>query len=66
MEKPMNRFFALLMLAGSALLLTGCPDTKLPTPTPMVPKPKAQETAHRLMPDKIAALHRPATGGPLE
>ena len=31
----------LIPLACIALLLSGCPDTKLPKPTPMVPAPKA-------------------------
>lgn len=42
----MNHFFATLSLACAAMLLSGCPDTKLPDPNPMVPKPKAQAMAH--------------------
>ena len=38
----MKRFFPLTF---AALLLCGCPDTKLPKPTPMVPEPKAVGTS---------------------
>lgn len=31
----------LYLLAGMVLLLSACPDTKLPTPKPKVPEPKA-------------------------
>ena len=34
-----------LPLACAALLLSGCPDTKLPTPSPTVPTPKANVAA---------------------
>ncbi|MBG6073138.1 hypothetical protein IWX87_002909 [Polaromonas sp. CG_9.7] len=39
-----KRLFLVPPLACAALLLSGCPDAKLPTPTPMVPTPKAQLT----------------------
>ena len=31
----------LISITFSALLLCGCPEAKLPKPTPMVPEPKA-------------------------
>lgn len=31
----------LCLVAGAVMLLSACPDTKLPTPTPKVPEPKA-------------------------
>ena len=34
----MKRFIPFTFIA---LLLSGCPDAKLPKPTPMVPEPKA-------------------------
>lgn len=37
----MKRIFLGVPLACAALLLSGCPDTKLPNPTPKVPEPKA-------------------------
>ena len=37
----MKRIFLGIPLACAALLLSGCPDTKLPNPTPKVPEPKA-------------------------
>ncbi len=37
----MKRLFPLTFVA---MLLCGCPDAKLPKPTPMVPKPKAAAT----------------------
>ncbi|CDS49015.1 hypothetical protein [Polaromonas sp. CG9_12] len=51
----MKRLFVVLPLACSALLISGCPDAKLPTPTPTVPTPKAQNTAgHDGLPRAIA------------
>ncbi|MDB5939138.1 MAG: hypothetical protein JWP77_1502, partial [Polaromonas sp.] len=41
----MKPLFLVLPLACAALLLSGCPDSKLPTPTPTVPTPKAQDKA---------------------
>ena len=40
-EINMKRIFLGLPLACAVLLLSGCPDTKLPNPTPKVPEPKA-------------------------
>lgn len=37
----MKRLFLLPALATAVLLLSACPDTKLPSPTPKVPEPKA-------------------------
>lgn len=37
----MKRIFLGVPLACAVLLLSGCPDTKLPNPTPKVPEPKA-------------------------
>ena len=58
----MKHLFLVLPLACAALLLSGCPDAKLPTPTPMVPTPKAKETAAHLLPG-IVAWHTPVTPG---
>jgi len=52
----MKPLFLVLPLACAALLLSGCPDTKLPTPTPTVPKPKAQDSAARGLTGTVAAL----------
>lgn len=41
----LKRLFLVLPLTCAALLLSGCPDAKLPKPTPTVPTPKAQHTA---------------------
>jgi len=52
----MKRLYLVLPLACLTLLISGCPDAKLPTPTPMVPAPKAQGVAgHGLQDQKIAA-----------
>lgn len=40
----MKRLFLLPALACTVLLLSACPDTKLPTPGPKVPEPKAETT----------------------
>lgn len=40
----MKRLFLLPALTAAVLLLSACPDTKLPSPTPKVPEPKAQTT----------------------
>ena len=37
----MKRLCLLPVLAAMVLLLSACPDTKLPKPTPKVPQPKA-------------------------
>ena len=41
----LKRLFLVLPLTCTAVLLSGCPDAKLPTPAPTVPTPKAQHTA---------------------
>ena len=46
--------FLVPLLACATLLLSGCPDAKLPTPTPMVPTPKAQHTADHGRPAVMA------------
>ncbi|MDB5938228.1 MAG: hypothetical protein JWP77_592, partial [Polaromonas sp.] len=46
--------FLVLPLACAALLLSGCPDSKLPTPTPTVPTPKAQDKAGLGLPGAFA------------
>ena len=38
----MKRLYIVASLTFAALILSGCPDTKLPTPIPKVPEPKAQ------------------------
>lgn len=43
-----------LPLACAATLLSGCPDTKLPTPTPTVPTPKAHAAAYGHSPASLA------------
>ena len=45
LEIVMRRFFLLLPLMGALMLLTACPDSKRPTPTPKVPTPKAEPQA---------------------
>ncbi|MBH2020011.1 MAG: hypothetical protein I8H91_10780 [Burkholderiales bacterium] len=40
----MKRLFLVSSLACAALLLSACPDAKLPTPAPKVPEPKAENT----------------------
>ena len=37
----MKRIFLGISLTCAVFLLSGCPDTKLPTPSPKVPEPKA-------------------------
>lgn len=52
----------LCVLAGMVLLLSACPDTKLPTPKPKVPEPKAAATtSFRLNVTSTASLMHPAT-----
>lgn len=46
----MKHLLPLTLIAALGLLLSGCPDTKLPTPPPHVPVPKAD----------ASALHSPA------
>ncbi|MEO6322397.1 MAG: hypothetical protein ABIR56_17070 [Polaromonas sp.] len=50
----MKRFFLLTPLTLAVLLLSGCPDTKLPTPTPKVPEPKAEKTSGQHAPAALA------------
>lgn len=38
----MKRLFLLTPLTFVVVLLTGCPDTKLPSPTPKAPEPKTE------------------------
>ena len=54
METPMKRIFLITPLTAAVLLLSGCPDTKLPTPTPKVPAPKAQTTTLYSLPGASA------------
>ena len=52
----------LCLLAGMVLLLSACPDTKLPTPKPKVPEPKAAATLPAgFTKTPTAALTPPAT-----
>ena len=62
LENPMKPLFLVLPLACAALLLSGCPDAKLPTPNPMVPTPKAKDTAAHGLPG-VVAWHQPASAG---
>lgn len=41
----MKHLFPLTLIALLGLLLSGCPDAKLPTPPPNVPVPKAAGSA---------------------
>lgn len=41
----MKRLFLLPALSAVVLLLSACPDTKLPTPAPKVPEPRAAALA---------------------
>lgn len=59
----MKRLFLVLPLACAALLLSGCPDNKLPKPTPTVPTPKAQETVGHGLPQTVAR-HQPLAAMP--
>lgn len=61
----MKRLFLVLPLACAALLLSGCPDAKLPTPNPMVPTPKAQEAARHGL-QQTVAWHQPFAAMPLK
>ena len=56
----LKRLFLVFPLTCAALLLSGCPDAKLPTPTPTVPTPKAQHTAVNAPPAAVAK-HRRST-----
>ena len=38
----MKRIFFGISLSFAVLLMSACPDSKLPTPSPKVPEPKAQ------------------------
>lgn len=58
----MKPLFLVLPLACAVLLLSGCPDAKLPTPTPTVPTPKAKETAAHGVPQAVA-WHQTVTAG---
>ncbi|MEO5660347.1 MAG: hypothetical protein ABIQ90_11220 [Polaromonas sp.] len=60
----MKRLFLLPVLGLAVVLLTACPDAKLPKPTPQVPKPKA-ETSRLDSPHEIAVLMRHADPVPL-
>jgi len=57
----MKRFVRSSALACTVVLLSACPDTKLPSPTPKVPEPKAQAAAQsaalRTLPAIGAASH---------
>ena len=41
----MKRPYLVTPLVLTAVLLSGCPDAKLPSPIPKVPEPKAEKTA---------------------
>ncbi|MEO7400313.1 MAG: hypothetical protein ABIV07_06035 [Polaromonas sp.] len=57
----MKRLFLLPALAAAVLLLSACPDTKLPTPTtPKVPEPKAAASMFNRHAPPLA-LNSPAT-----
>ena len=60
----MKRLFLVLPMACAALLLSGCPDAKLPTPNPMVPTPKAQEAVRHGLPQTLA-WHQPVAAMPV-
>ena len=53
----MKRFLLLTPLTFAVLLLSACPDAKLPTPAPKVPEPKA-ESAMLYSRPAMAALNR--------
>ena len=58
----MKRFFLGIPLTCAVLLLSACPDTKLPSPSPKVPEPKALDTTRSIV-DKIQVLGK-APGEP--
>ena len=43
----MKRLYRVAPLALAAMLLSGCPDTKIPSPAPKVPEPKAEKTTQQ-------------------
>ena len=43
----MKRLYLVTPLVLTAALLSGCPDTKLPSPAPKVPEPKAEKTTQQ-------------------
>lgn len=60
----MKRFFLGTSLACAVLVLSACPDAKLPTPSPKVPEPKAvgttQSNAEKIYVQGNAAGNFPA------
>lgn len=50
----MKRLYLVTPLALMAALLSGCPDTKLPSPAPKVPEPKAEKTTQQGHPAVVA------------
>lgn len=57
----MKHLFPLTLIASLGLLLSGCPDAKLPTPPPHVPVPKAAGSA-LLNPTDPADIATPLPG----
>lgn len=53
----MKRFLLLTPLTFAVLLLSACPDAKLPTPAPKVPEPKV-DSAMLHSPPALEALNR--------
>lgn len=54
----MKHLVFVLPLACAAMLLSGCPNAKLPTPTPTVPTPKANAPSQYRLPANLA-LNQP-------
>ncbi|MDB5741738.1 MAG: hypothetical protein JWR68_53 [Polaromonas sp.] len=59
----MKRLFLALSVSCTALLLSGCPDAKVPSPTPKVPEPKAQVLRPDSLPQvALGMASEPAAG----
>ena len=58
----MKRLFLVPTLVCAALLLSACPDTKLPSPSPKVPEPKAETATLDVSPGmSVPGQHRAST-----
>ena len=60
----MKYLVLVLTLGCAAALLSGCPDSKLPTPSPTVPTPKANTAARQSLPASLA-MNQPLVAMPI-
>ena len=59
------KYLVLVLTLGCATtLLSGCPDSKLPTPSPSVPTPKANTAARQPVPASFA-MNQPLVAMPV-